>query len=478
MHKRRLSTRREFMGQCLGGATALAAPAFLSAQTKVTTLPSAAAATKDSGYRGIWFTLGQMTPYGDKYSGGLATYTANHVPMAIYSREANKTFFVYGGAKEGKRHLLAMASYYDHARGVVPQPTIVHDKQTVDDPHDNPSLAIDPQGYLWVFVSGRAKVRPGFIYRSSKPYSTDSFEMIAQREFTYPQPRWVEGEGFLHLFTRYTGGRELYWSTSPDGREWSEARKFAGMGGHYQTSNQRGKLAFTAFNMHPGGNVDKRTNLYYLQTPDMGKTWQNVQGQAVTVPLAQADNPALVRDYASEKRLVYIHDLDLDSQGRPVILYVTSGGSGPGPQADPRWWTVAHWNGKSWDYTEICRANHNYSTGSLYIEEGQWRILGPTEKGPQPVGAGGEVAAWASKDDGKSWTKQLDMTHGSSLNHNYVRRPVNAHEDFYAFWADGNPDQFSRCNLYFADKTGQKVRQLPYDMTTEFAEPKLASKNP
>ena len=47
---------------------------------------------KDDGYRGIWFTLGQYTDspygrgdwkgfwdYGDKYSGGLGTYTAKHV---------------------------------------------------------------------------------------------------------------------------------------------------------------------------------------------------------------------------------------------------------------------------------------------------------------------------------------------------------------------------------------------------------------
>ena len=34
----------------------------------------------------------------------------------------------------------------------------VHDKKPVDDPHDNPSLCIDGQGYLWVFVSGRAKI--------------------------------------------------------------------------------------------------------------------------------------------------------------------------------------------------------------------------------------------------------------------------------------------------------------------------------
>jgi len=53
---------------------------------------------KDDGYRGIWFTLGQFSDapygrgswksfwdYGDKYSGGLGTYTAKHVPIAIYA---------------------------------------------------------------------------------------------------------------------------------------------------------------------------------------------------------------------------------------------------------------------------------------------------------------------------------------------------------------------------------------------------------
>src|SRR5690606_29261352 len=124
---------------------------------------------KDDGYRGIWFQLGTKTEYGVKYSGGLGTYTVHHIPMAVYCPKVDKTFFVYGGTQKGKRHLLAMASYYDHARHVVPRPTIVHDKQGVNDPHDNPSLNVDEKGYIWVFVSGRANRRPGFIYRSAQP---------------------------------------------------------------------------------------------------------------------------------------------------------------------------------------------------------------------------------------------------------------------------------------------------------------------
>src|SRR6185436_19389249 len=130
----------------------------------ICTAAVAPAATVD-GYRGIWFTLGQRSEHGDKYSGGLGTYTANHVPIAIYCEKANKTFFVYGGTPaRDQRHLLIMASYYDHATGKVPRPTIVHDKEGVNDPHDNAALAIDDAGYLWVFISGRAQARPGLLY--------------------------------------------------------------------------------------------------------------------------------------------------------------------------------------------------------------------------------------------------------------------------------------------------------------------------
>ena len=163
---------------------------------------------KVNGYKGIWFTLGQFSEYGDKYSGGLGTYTAKHVPLAIYAPEVKKTFFVYGGTTDPQeRHLLCMIGYYDHQTKKVSQPVVVHDKEGVDDPHDNPSLLIDPEGYLWVFVSGRGRKRMGFKYRSKNPYSISEFDKISEEEMTYPQPWFLPNQGFFHFFTKYTGVR-------------------------------------------------------------------------------------------------------------------------------------------------------------------------------------------------------------------------------------------------------------------------------
>jgi len=428
------------------------------------------------GYKGIWFDLGQRSEYGSKYSGGLGTYTAKHHPLAVYSAEVNKTYFVYGGTTGAdERHLLAMISCFDHDTGQVPKPIVVHDKQTVDDPHDNPSINIDSDGHIWVFVSGRGRKRPGYIYRSRKPYDIESLEQVLEDEFTYPQPWWIEGKGFLHLFTRYTDGRELYWdSSSPDGLIWKGPQKLAGMGGHYQMSNQRHGRVITAFNMHPDGMPDKRTNLYFLQTEDRGKSWKTANGTPVLPSLNDPECAALIRDYRSEGRLVYLKDIGFDEADNPVLLYLTSAFHQPGPSGDPRVWTIAHWTGEDWLFHEVTQSTHNYDMGSLYIEpNGVWSIIAPTEPGPQVHGTGGEMALWQSRDKGNNWKLIRQLTTNSRRNHAYARRPVNAHPDFYAFWADGNPDELSESHLYFTNQSGDKVWKLPYDMSEATAEPVL-----
>ena len=92
----------------------------------------------------------------------------------------------------------------------------------------------------------------------------------------------------------------------------------------------------------------------------------------------------------------------------------------------------------------------------------EWLVIAPTDVGPQKWGAGGEMVMWASKDEGKTWTRRAALTSNSELNHSYARRPLNARDPFFVFWADGNPDKLSASRLYFADSSGRKVWRLPY----------------
>ena len=428
-----------------------------------------------AGYRGIWATLGQMGEYGDKYSGGLGTYTANHVPMAVYDPAADTTFFVYGGSPAGERSLLCLVGSYSHRTGRVARPVIVHDKSPFDDPHDNPSISLDAAGHIWVFVSGRTTIRPGYVYRSAAPQDISRFERVVEREITYPQPWHVPGRGFFHLITRYTKGRELYWETSPDGRTWNDPRKLAGMGGHYQVSGEHdGKIA-TFFNYHPDGDVDRRTNLYYAQTTDAGATWTTADGQSLALPLTEPRNPALVVDYESQGRLLYTCDLNFDAAGNPILLYVLSRDYRAGPAGGDREWTVAHWREGKWQFSTVTTSDHNYDMGSLYVLKDQWLVIAPTEPGPQRWGTGGEMVLWSSRDEGRTWQRERAITHDSQFNHSYARRPRNARDPFFAFWADGNPDKLSESRLYFTNSTGDRVWRLPYTFPegADSAEPEI-----
>lgn len=441
---------------------------------------------KDDGYRGIWyFNQGSGDQYVYKYSGGLGTYCAKHRPFAVYCPSVDKTFFCYGGTtKRSNRQLVHMVSYFDHRTGMVTRPTRLLNKHT-SDAHDNPIISIDNEGYVWIFSTSHGRARPSFVHRSSEPYSIEQFQRIDATylqdgiakpldNFSYMQVWPREQGGFASFFTRYSdpAARTLIFMTSTNGVSWSEWQRLAAIAeGHYQVSAARGDLAATAFNYHPRGKgLNHRTNLYYMETTDDGQTWHSAGGTPLTLPVVEVNSAALVRDFASLGKNVYLKDIQFDEAGRPVILVITSGGYESGPLNDPRTWTVACWRGDQWTFSKITTSDNNYDMGSLYLEADLWRLIAPTETGPQPFNTGGKMCMWTSRDKGRTWKQERLLTRNSARNHTYARRPLHAHPDFYAFWADGHGRQPSESRLYFCNKKGD-VYQLPEHMSEDYARP-------
>lgn len=451
-----------------------------------------------NGYCGIWYGCQRVdSPYVYKYSGGLGTYSAKHSPFAVYAAEANKTFFCFGGASREYHTrdipddsepipdaLLHMVACYDHDLGVVSRPTVLLDKQTPD-AHDNPVISLDEKGHIWIFSTAHGTMRPTFIHRSTKPYDIDSFELIdATRQsrsssvpfdnFSYFQIRHRVQHGFAAFLTRYDepARRTAGYITSPDGRLWSRWQPVAAIEeGHYQVGEVTADRAGTALNYHPAGNgLNGRTNLYYMETRDNGRTWQNVHGKALDAPLTKPHNPALVQDYQSDDLLLYLKDIVFDEAGHPVILYLTAPGFEPGPENDPRTWHTARWTGDEWEIRPVTTSDSNYDMGSLYVDDGTWRIVAPTEPGPQPYNPGGEMVMWKSDNQGDTWTRAAQLTVDSPRNHTYARRPVNCHPDFYAFWADGDTREPSQSRLYFCNRAGE-VFMMPPEMSSGWERP-------
>ncbi len=433
----------------------------------------AAAERLDDGFRGIWY-MNQPTndEYRYKYSGGMATYPQWHVPIAIHAPQVNRTFFCYGGVAVGKPEaLLHMVASFDHATGLVSRPTVLLDKGT-EDAHDNPTMAIDDAGHVWISADAHGTSRPSFIHRSRTPYSTSGFEPVFTGNFSYGQPWWLPGKGFLFLHTRYAkkGEHFLYTQTSPDGRTWPEPKPLVTMTkGSYQISWRCGTRVGTVFDAHPQG-LNSRTNLYYLESADGGATWTTAAGVPVATPITDMANPALVHDYRAEKLLVYLKDLNFDAAGRPVVLFLTSKGFAPGPKNGPYTWRTARWTGSVWDIRDLTTSDNNYDHGSLYLEaDGTWRVIAPTTPAGEPYAVGGEMVAWTSRDQGATWQSQ-PLTRNSPRNHTYLRRPFDAQPGFYGLWADGMGRQPSASSLFFCTKDGAVFR-LPESFTGDGAKP-------
>jgi hypothetical protein len=470
-----------FTSLAAGLLTAAASAATAPAQT----VPDDLTPQWGDGYRGIWY-MNQPTKdqYRYKYSGGFGTYPQQHVPIAIHVPAQRKTFFVYGGSagnvSETKDELQHLVGYYDHATGMVSRPMRLLQKRT-EDAHDNPTLSIDAAGHLYVFSSAHGTSRPSYIHRSKRPYDIAEWELLEKTNFSYTQPWYLpQSRRFLFLHTLYKKGqRTLNWNTSADGRTWTGSQLLAHLElGDYQVSWRHGDTdrVGTMFDLHPaqgrgGTGVNWRTNLYYAETRDAGTTWTSVDGQRLSLPLTDPKNLALVHDYRAEDRNVYMKDLAFTAEGHPVLLFLTSKGFQPGPESGPFQWHTARWTGKAWEFRPFTTSDHNYDHGSLYIEaDGTWRVIAPTDAGPQPFGTGGDVVMWTSADQGASWKRVQTLTRNSQLNHSYVRKPVNAHPDFYALWADGSPLEPTPSSLYFASKDG-KVFRLPTRMTGTSAKP-------
>jgi len=434
-------------------------------------LPLSNPETSPRFFKGLWYAnQKQNDAFGWKYSGGLTTYPQQILPLAVYSREVGRTYFCYAGADANNR-LENTVCYFDHRRGTLSDPVVVLRRNT-DDAHYQSTLAIAPDGHILIFCNSHG---PGaelsaddptfgkaYVLRSKRPHDLSGFDCVLEDLFSYSQVWPCEGGGLLWLHTRYEDmagktSRPLYWASSADGKSWSKPRQLVKMGlGSYQISWAREGRVVTVFDYHPPeGGLNARTNLYYLESWDGGETWNNASGKNVEVPLTEPANSALVRDFASEDLLVYIKDIAFDAAGNPHILILTSSDCLSGPAGDPRWLVIGRLENGQWSWLPVCRVDHNYDHGSLWIrEDGIWEIIAPIGPGSQPYTTGGEIQRWESRDSGRKWACAAVLTPNPALQHTYVRKPLHGHPDFWCFWADGNALEPSDVALYFANRAG------------------------
>jgi hypothetical protein len=296
-------------------------------------------------------------------------------------------------------------------------------------------------------------------------------------DFHHPQAWHVPGQGFLLVHSRKIDDKpRVHFSTSPDGLSWSKPAVLAtfGDGQSCLSGRHKNKVGIVMTQRPAGLPADSREDFYYLETPDLGRTWQAFPRKKLDVPLADAANPARVRDHKNWQFILC--DLAFDGVGNPIIVSIVRHMSKPEPAPNSRIWATTRWTGREWEANGGFHSDSDQDAGCLEVDKTIWHAAAPARPGPQPDSPGGEIARLRSEDQGRSWYLH-PLTENSPTNHNWVRRPADAQPAMALLWADGNPREPSESHLYFADKPGN-VYRLPPNMTEPAAKPDLIRKAP
>jgi hypothetical protein len=301
-------------------------------------------------------------------------------------------------------------SSYDHSTG--DRVTATLQARLNEDDHANPSIHVRPDGRLMVFYSRH--VGPAMHYRiSSQPGDVSSWEApqtiptnsLGGFGYTYPNPIRLEDESATYLFWR-GGNYNPTFSIQQDGSSsWTPARtiiRFAGERPYVKYDSSGGDTIHMAYtNAHPG--EFESVNMYYARV--RGGNVERVGGQQIGSlddPIAP-DEGDLVYDVAAP---TWVHDVAVDSSGRPVIVFA----SFPSP-SDHRY-HYAHWTGSAWDVHEITPAGGSirgdgkspyYSGGLTLDHEDPSRVYLSRQ-----VGSSWQVETWTTTAaaHGTSWASQ------------------------------------------------------------------------
>ncbi len=419
-----------------------------------------------TAFRGIWYCCGTANALPGRkyvYGGGKATYSAWHRPMAVYARQVDKTFFVFGNPSNAPT-----ISTYDPKTGTFAKPVVIG--QNMDkNAHRNPTILIDEVGSAasqagTIYVFRGYNGMPTYVSRSDRPYDitrwTDRTPVETGKKASYPQP-WQLRAGEIFVSYRQRPG----WSfrISKDGAaSWEPTVNLVKFGDaqiYAVTVAETGafpRKIHIVWSRLGGGTPEeirtkhlwaRRYNVYYACSDDGGRTWRRSDGKVLPLPITEATAEKV---YDCGQHGVWLKDIQLDSKGDLYVLFI---------DADVATfrsaWKVARHSGGRWTITDVTTSDHMYDGGALAIlSDDDVRIYGPTTAS-QPQVDGGEIEEWRSVDGGRTWQNTAHLTTGSQYSHNHVKTVLHherARGDFRIFWSYGDasyPPASKDVHLYF-----------------------------
>ncbi len=293
---------------------------------------------------------------------------------------------------------------------------------TIDD-HNNPSLLVAPDGNLTVFWSGHNESSI-FLRSTTSPGDLRSFGAVRTMRnlapgdtvTSYTNPVRLASEGGrTYLFFRSGLERQAFVTSDDGGATWSPGRALIEQPGRRPYvkygSNGTDTIAMAYTDDHPDWS---RSSVYYSAL----RAGQLVHADGSTIrPLGAAPmRPAegdLLWDANATGVSGWVHDVALDPEGHPVVVFATIVSP-----SDHRY-HYARFDGTQWHVQELTPAGGSIATGgrepsysagiSLDHADPSTVYLARPEGNPSVD----EIERWHTTDNGASWEK-VQLTHDST----------------------------------------------------------------
>lgn len=390
-------------------------------------------------------------------------------PAAWYDDRAKRTFIVFLAPPAGSTRSTAAVQVgcYDHATATALRPVVLPTRSAGGSARET-ALALDEAGHLWILV-GYGNAAASELFRSRAPFEIGAFTCESGPRVASPFIRAHDETGLAVVGIGAMGeSSPAVFLGRPPGEPWPDARAIAGLGrSHALLAGQYKQKLVVAISAAGTEEAFSTTNLYYLESPDEGTTWQTIRRQPLSLPLQEWENPALAWDYRSSQWSVHLKDLAFDPGGNAVILYLTSR-TQPNGQHILHTWTSARWVGREWETTGIIPARGADDPGVLHVERDRsWRMV-VADRGRPGRPPTADLVLWSSDDQGRSWYKRALIGDGRA-ERQAVCRPTHARHEFYTLWAVRHAGDPAAGRLRYIDAHGQ-VFELPTRMTEPSAQ--------
>ncbi len=283
------------------------------------------------------------------------------------------------------------------------------------DDHNNPSLHVRPDGRLMAFYSraGRKTMR----YRvSSRPEDITSWgrertvptNTSGPKGYTYPNPVQLGESNRLWLFWRGGNWQPTFSTSTDSGSTWAPAQTLVNYPDHRPyikfSSNKSDRIHFAFTQGHPRNLNTNIYHAYYRKGALYRANGTRIKSMA-GLPLAPSETDKI---YDTSYRS-WVHDIALDSRGRPIIVFAVF------PSTSDHRYYYARWTGLRWRRYEIAPAGGmisdsrepHYSGGITLDHENPSVVYLSRE-----VRGVHEVETWRTPDGGPTWRRQA-VTSGS-----------------------------------------------------------------